>query len=94
MLLPLMMLLFLHGTSKPLWAGAECAPLCLRLSVPHSVCGSLLPVSELCRVTANGNHPTAPSLPQGLPDTEVSTLGDGMQPPSRALGMPMMSCRK
>lgn len=32
MLLPLTMLLFLHGTSKPLWAGAECAPLCLRVS--------------------------------------------------------------
>lgn len=65
--------------------------------MPHSICGSLLPMhsaSEVCRVIANRNHLSAPSLLQDLPDTRVSALGDEMQPPSRALGMLMMSCRK
>ena len=65
--------------------------------MPRSVCGSLLPThsaSELRRVTANRNHLSVPSLLQDLPDTGVSALGDGMRHPSRALGMPIMSCRK
>lgn len=37
MLLPLTMLLLLQGTSKPLWAGAERAPLCLRVSAANAL---------------------------------------------------------
>lgn len=65
--------------------------------MPRSVCGSLLPThlaSEICRVVANGNHLSAPSLPQDLPDTGLPALGDGMQPPPRAPGMPTVSRRK
>lgn len=49
----------------------------------------------LClQIPAKGNHDLVPSLLQDLPDTGISTLGDGMQPPCRALGTLMMTCRK
>lgn len=43
-----------------------------------SLCRSLLPthtVSELCRVIANGNHLSGPSLLHDLPDTGICIKG-------------------
>lgn len=64
-------------------------------SLSRSVDGSLRPTnsaSEVYRVVANGNHLSAPSLLQDLPDIGVSTLRDGMQPSPRAVGMSKMGC--